>query len=388
MTLPYAFSNNTSPTGGQLDADLFAVAALGILDGTVTGTNAITFTQNSNQPVVSVYTNSQKFAFTAVANSTSSVTFQVAALAALPLYLPTGVQAGNGSISNGSYYVVVYLSALNTGAGGFLIISSIPASGVAPVLLGSAQGLLVKNDGSVPNTSVDITAKQAILQTTGGTPLILTGGTAPNVVVDLTTTGANGMSSDGARPTSGWVYLYLISTGSVTAGLGCITSPTSALPTFPGGYSYYLYVGAMFCDGSRNLMRTRQQGKRSQYVLTAASNTSSYPTIASGSSGTINSTTFVGTSTSVAAMVPATAGRISGNCYQQVGGAFTGVNPNNNCSGYGTTSPPLWCVQTAVGTYSVVVTTEFELESTTVYYASSSGGWALCTGWEDYYVNA
>ena len=376
MALPYAFSNNTSPTGGQLDADLAAIAALGILDGTVTGTNALAFTQGANQPIVSVYTNNQKFAFTAVANSTTSVTLQVAALAALPVYLPTGVQAGNGSIANGSYYVVTYLSALNSGLGGFVIISAVPGAVTAPVLLGSAQGLLVKNNNSVPNTSVDISARVAILQTTGGTPLYVA---APSVTCDLTTTGANGMSSDGARPTSGWVYFYLISTGSGVASLGCINPPSSALPTFPGGYSYFLYVGAMWCNGSRNLFGTRQNGRRTAVLPAVAGTGSNVPTTTTASATL--------TAITISSWVPATAGTIYLTLYN-ASSATNYIHSDNTPTIGGTLGATQLC--TSSGASTLVTQGSLILESITTIYAACNGGTLnlFGTGWEDCYVNA
>ncbi len=107
----------------------------------------------------------------------------------------------------------------------------------------------ITNNSGTPNTKIDITAGTSVLVTTAGLPKFLS---SVAVTIDLTTTGANGMDT-GSRPTSGWVYTYVISNGSVTAGLATATSPTAGSPSYPSGYIYAAYAGAMYCDGSQNL---------------------------------------------------------------------------------------------------------------------------------------
>lgn len=111
MSLPFAFSNNVAPTGGQLDADLAALGAMGITSTVAVGTNAITLTPNTNQPAISVYVNNALFSFSGSGNSTGNVTLQIGSLSPLPLYLPSGAQASAGTITSGTFYVIVYLAA-------------------------------------------------------------------------------------------------------------------------------------------------------------------------------------------------------------------------------------------------------------------------------------
>lgn len=377
MTLPTAFANNTSPTGVQLDNDLLAVAAMGITVGTVVGTNTLTFTPGANQPAVGAYVNNSRFDFVAVATSTGAVTLQVNALSPLPVYKPGGSQATTGDVVNGSYYEVVFLQALNTGVGGFQIASSLPSASVSPVDVGSVKGLLVTNNGSTPNTKINVTGASAVLATTAGSPVFVA---SPSVTIDLTTTGANGMDT-GSRPTSGWVYCYLISTGSVTAGLATATSPTSGGPTMPGGYSYRTYVGAMFCDGSQNLMRTRQLGREATYVVTPATNTTNNPSIASGIA---TSTVAL---TSLAPLTAATVDVIVG--VTSTNGITLFVGPSSNYT-VGTGAVP-FISYTSGGTGAITTTVvgRIVLEAYSVYYSSSaSHGYANLKGWTDYYVNA
>ena len=387
MSLPTTFANNTSPTGLQLDNDLLAVAAMGITNCTAVGTNTITLTLQANQPAVGAYVNNTRFDFVAVATSSGSVTLQVGSLSPLPVYKPGGSQAGSGDIVNGSYYEIVFLQALNSGVGGFQIASALPASAVTPVAGGSVRGLAIINNVVTPNTKVTIAATNAVLVTSAGSPLFVA---SVGVVIDLTTTGANGMDT-GARPTSGWVYLYIISNGSVTAGLATATSPTAGTPTMPGGYSYLVYVGAMFCDGSQNLMRTRQLGKNAQYVVTSATNTAALPAIISGSSGSITVPTF--TAAAITGFVPLSAGEVSlalsGLAFNSTGAVSA---PNNSYGAYNsaTNPPPLVLFSNAAASSNQVSQMgKLVLESTNVYYASNAASGLLqCAGWTDYYVNA
>lgn len=394
MALPNTFANQTSVNMQEFDQNYLAVANMGKWGTTATGTNSITLTPTANQPDVGAYANGQKFSFTAPNNSTGAVSLQVNAIGLLPLYAPSGAQAGSGTLASGSYYEIVYLSALNTGAGGFLIVSALPSSVVAPLALASARGLVVTNNGAVPSTKIDITANQLLSVTTGGTPDFKTG---VSVTIDLTTTGANGMDT-GARPTSGWVYAYLISTGSVVAGLASATSPTAGGPTMPGGYSYAFYAGAMYCDGSQNLLRSRQTGRTPQYRLVPSTNTAIPPTIDSGAKGSFSITSPTLVAVTVQGngfVVPLTAGAIT----VAVSPVATNATASNvlvapNTDWGGTNNGPngsagqVYPIFLSNGT-TASVSARLGLEAATIAWCSSgAGGKLVCLGWDDYYVNA
>ncbi len=106
MALPASFSNNTSPTGVQLDQNFAALGAMAVTHCTATGTNTITLSPLSSQPAVAAYTNQQLFDFQAAASSNSSVTLQVGSLASLPVYLIGGAQAASGDITIGTPYLI------------------------------------------------------------------------------------------------------------------------------------------------------------------------------------------------------------------------------------------------------------------------------------------
>lgn len=139
MALPVTFGTLPGPTASaaSFDTNFNAVAGIGICQCTAVGTNAITLTPVTNMPTIAAYTNQQQFSFSAVASSTGGVTLQVGALASLNVYMQDGVtQASSGNIVNGQTYVVMYLAALNSGAGGFQIMSQSVVSSlvVSPII--------------------------------------------------------------------------------------------------------------------------------------------------------------------------------------------------------------------------------------------------------------
>lgn len=392
MALPHTFANETSPGMKELDDNFAVLSIMGTTFCTTTGTNTITITPQANQPTVSAYVNQQLFGFTAANSSNGSVSLQVGSLSSLPLYLIGGAQAGSGDITSGTPYIIEYLAALNSGGGGFQIVSAVPSSAAVAQSNGLLHGLLLFNNSGTPSTKIDITAGYSTLTTTGGTPKFLS---SASVTIDLTTTGANGMDT-GARPTSGWVYCYVINNGSVTAGLATATSPTAGLPTFPGGYSNFVYVGAMYCDASQNLLRTRQSGRRAQFTLVASTNTAVVPIIANGTAGTYSGATptlsAVTVTGNTAGLAPLTAGSvevIATNTWKNGSTASVIVAPSTAYGGTnngptGSTGNFFPIVVTSAAANGVVA--EMVLEAATIAWASSAAGGAIgMLAWTDYY---
>lgn len=251
-------------------------------------------------------------------------------------------------------------------------------------LNGAAQALKVKNNTGTPNTKIDITALKAVMVDSSGTSVLAS---AVSVTIDLTTgtasSTANGMDGH-ARGTSAWLYLYLINNGSITSGLATLTSPLSGAPTLPSGYTSSTYVGAMYVDGSGNLMRTLQLGKKSHYTVTAATNTAALPTMANGVAGSTVTPTWVSVATGV--FCPATTSKIFLSANSNVGGTPTTVivAPNNGYGNGASTNPPPIA---AGATANMIHTDELLLETTNIFWASSSvDGYLFCIGWEDYCI--
>jgi hypothetical protein len=129
MALSTIFANlTTSPQSLALfDTNFNEVAAMGVTQCAASGTNTIALTQNANQPTISAYANYLLFGFVAANTATGAATVNVNGIGALPLYLFNGTtQAAAGSVSAGIYYQIVYNSALNSGSGGFELLSGLP----------------------------------------------------------------------------------------------------------------------------------------------------------------------------------------------------------------------------------------------------------------------
>lgn len=142
--VPNAFASLTNPTLPNLDADFAALTPASILPCVAAGTNLITLTPQAATLSVSAYTDKELYSFNANATSTGVVTLQVGALAALKVFTSGGTtQATTGDIVSGAYYVVAYQAALDTGAGGFVVVSATSSTTYVegswtPVLQGSS----------------------------------------------------------------------------------------------------------------------------------------------------------------------------------------------------------------------------------------------------------
>lgn len=208
--LPYSFSNNTAPTGPQLDADLAALGAIGVVPCTVSGTNTIALTQQANTPTVAGYANYMQFSGVAAATNTGAVTAAVVALGALSVYKDTilGPSAlTGGEIVQNTALVLMYDSALNSGAGGFHLISP-PSRAVRDL-----------------TTTASITLG-AMLPQTGSIATITLGGTSVGDVIGIgfPASPSIGISWAGYVPNAGTVVvqafnLFAAATVTPTAGL-------------------------------------------------------------------------------------------------------------------------------------------------------------------------
>src|SRR5262252_4318177 len=125
MALPVNFAGLSA--GNQplslIDTQSAALGALGGIPCAAAGTNAIALTPNTNTPVVLSYTDlAPSFSFAAAATSTGAVTLNVAGLGARNAYKWNGSTiVGNGDLISGFVYKATFLTALNGGAGGFVV---------------------------------------------------------------------------------------------------------------------------------------------------------------------------------------------------------------------------------------------------------------------------
>jgi len=391
MTFPTTFANLAA--GNQpaslLDTMFAIVGAQGTIPCTASGTNIITLTPVTNYYLPAAYANFQAASFVAANSSTGAVTIGIGALAAVNLYMPSGLQANSGDITGGNFYVVAYNGALNSGSGGFQVYNASTPSVIQPVPA-SFKNLSIKNGGT-PTTQIAVSADQAMLQTSGGGSARVS---SVSVTINLTTNGANGLDS-GSVAEATWYSIWIIYNGSTIAGLA---STSSSSPTLPSGYIYYARFGWVRTQpSSTNLQATLQYGRRAQYVV--GTQTTALPVMASNATG--NPFTPTWTAVSVSNYVPTTASVIHGVFYMNSGSttvtaaAAAIVAPNNSYTGVasGSVPPPLAIMIPASVDYggtSEATTASaqfsFMLESTNIYWAA--GGSAVqpslsCLGWDD-----
>lgn len=372
------------PTGpGKITKAMEENAAVGTLRGNNDGTAATatsTVTISNGSPTSISWTAHGLAAGTAVYFTTTGA-------------LPTGLSP------NVIYYVLSPLtdsfnvaataggSAINTSsAGSGTHTATVPATGSVKDISIAAitaavqspsfvYGLKITNNGSTPDTKIDVTADIAILGSSSGSARH----SSVSLTINCTTTGANALDT-GSLSSSTWYYVYLISTGTAVAGL---VSASSSSPTLPAGYTLSVRVGAVRTDGSTKFYRTMQRGQTVQYVVTSATNTASLVAFPNGSNSSTSATTPTWGTVAVASYVPPTAERIKGLLLSN--GATTGVAPNNSYGIYTSTTNPPYASTSVAGNY-VNTTFDMMLESTNIYYYTSIANgtnWGFCSGWVD-----
>jgi hypothetical protein len=316
--------------------------------------------------------------FTALATNTGPTTINPSGYGAITVLQDTTggpVALTPGQIIAGNVVSVVYRASDNSF---HLLNPPIQSANGAVAPLCGASGLKIVN-GTSPGSIIALTANSGVMVSSGGLVIsrsnisLLT----TNITTGTSTSTANGM--DGEAPgTSAWVYIWMIDNGSATAGLVSLASGNGLNPVLPSGYIYKCRVGAMYVDGSGDLMRTLQLGPRAQYTVIAATNTAAYP-----SPGSTTSATF--TALSVSAVVPPTASSMS----------VIGVDTTNPASwvisANASTGPAVSATNPSIiGIYGSVLQGggNFLLESTNIYAATNAGTLVVFgAGWTDQ-VNA
>jgi len=146
------------------------------------------------------------------------------------------------------------------------------------------SNLIAKSNVTNPTYQIDIDADAGKLSKTTGEPIIVS---AINLTIDITAAGANGLDT-GAEAGSTWYHIWVISNGSVTAGL---LSLSATAPSMPSGYTYKAYVGAIYNNASSNFLTFYQLGGKVRCL--------------SGNVASLTSTSAA--SINLAALVPTTA---------------------------------------------------------------------------------
>lgn len=266
MALPHTFGPQSGNIAlSQLD-DNFTQLGLGVFyPCTATGTNTIALTPSSGWPTVSSYTNTLPVVFNAAATSTGAVTVNVSAVGALNLYLPdAATQAGSGSLTSGKTYVIIYVSTLNSGAGGFLIIY--PSTTGLTVLRSYLAGLTLSNDGSSPNTVVDVAAGQCA-DSTNAVMINLGAFTKSTGGSWVAGSGSNGMGQGLTIAASTWYHVFAI----INAAAADVYFDTSAsAANAPASTTAFRRIGSFKTDGSVHIFAFVQDGEYFQWKVPVA----------------------------------------------------------------------------------------------------------------------
>jgi hypothetical protein len=245
-------------TGAELDTNLSILGTMSRNFCTISGTNALTFTQISNTPVLAAYSNNIRLVGIAPNTNTGAATAGLGTLGLLGVVkdTPSGpVALTGGEIVAGNIIALDYDSTLNAGGGGWHLLPPVGA-GSFPTLLaiaGSSRNLVITQ---ASNTSLTITADQiAVAVSLSGNPFL---GTSINQTLNAATTGANGLDT-GALGASSFYSIYEIynPTSNTFACLMCLESASSGTiysgAHMPSGYTASALIGYWITNSSSHL---------------------------------------------------------------------------------------------------------------------------------------
>lgn len=228
-----------------------------------------------------------------------------------------------------------------------------------------ANALIITNNGVTPNTKMDITATEVVMDNgSGGNYYTESYGTC---TINFSVNGAGGLDT-GTIGVNSWYYLYAISTGSTNS---CLASLSSSAPTMPAGYGFKVRLGAVLTVTSV-LTRIMQRGNTAHYII-GTTPASPYTIAGPGTAGNCTTPTWV--SAAWNNVLAPTATRLHVTVITSTN-AIVAVAPNGAypssgylCSVYtGATSS--WC--------------ELIPESTSLSWCSNGAGGALLAfGWTD-----
>lgn len=145
------FANDTTPSLADLDQNFEAFGILAPVPCAVSGSNALSFTQNQSTQATSVqvtaYENYLAICAVAAQSNTSGVTAQLGTLPSLPVYKDTisGPAAlTGGEIVAGNAFTLVYDSALNGGGGGWHLVWGVGVGNtINPSLVRASTGIQI-----------------------------------------------------------------------------------------------------------------------------------------------------------------------------------------------------------------------------------------------------
>lgn len=267
------FGNLNTATGSELDVNFSTLGTQSRNFCTIGGTNALTFTQIANTPVVAAYSGNLRIVGVAAATNTTAVTATLGSLGVLPVVkdTPSGpVALTGGEIVVGNLVALDYDSTLNGGGGGWHLLPPVGAGSIPtqPAIAGSVRNLKI---GYGSTTILSVTADEVIVQTAlGGTSYV---GVSISHTLNTANVGANGMDQTGTIGTAAYLAVYEIynPTTSTFACLGLALATTAASPTIyagghmPAGFTASSLIGIWPANDSGSLVSGLQYDRHFWY---------------------------------------------------------------------------------------------------------------------------
>ena len=126
-------------------------------------------------------------------------------------------------------------------------------AGVSAQIRDSYRNLIIKNNALAPNSEVNLTCDEIIVQNDSGTSKKISN---ISEVLNIVSSGVNGLDT-GAEAVSTWYHIWVIAKeDGTTDGL---FSLSSTAPSMPSGYTYKALVGAIYNNSSSNFIKIYQR---------------------------------------------------------------------------------------------------------------------------------
>ena len=239
---------------------------------------------------------------------------------------------------------------------------------------GLRKNCVITNDGSLPNTKLNLLAECVFLEDAAHNVLRLNN---LNLSVLSSTTGLGGLDTGSLRTNTPY-YIWLVAKADGTSP-ALMLSLSSTLPNMPGTYTMAARVGCCaITDASGNFYRVQQKDRDWRFVVVPSTNTPGLPILTHGDAPwptAVSLSPFI-VPTCVSAMIAAWSIGSSGALF------IWGMS-NPNYMPYGSTGvsgPFRSFLMYSSGNNSSWAQTginEIMLESSNVYYsASGTNGWA------------
>ncbi len=197
-------------------------------------------TETGDQPSSQLDTN-----FTTLLTGLNRV-YQTGLLSARPAFGTAGQFYFATDVNGGTLY-------LDTGAAWIQIAAAVGSS----ILRSYLAGLGLSNDGTSPQTVLDIAAGQAV-NSTNAAYLSLTSAWTKSTASWVQGT-ANGGLDTGTIAATTWYHVFVIGQAG-GAGADVLFSLSPSAPTLPTGYTLFRRIGSFLTDGSAHILAFTQDG--------------------------------------------------------------------------------------------------------------------------------